>query len=65
MRRRLPADSISPPALSRVPSAVESTNSTPARSRTTSEPGEPAAMRRTVDSSGVAAMSSSPVTAMR
>jgi hypothetical protein len=39
--------------------------STPARSSTTSEPGAPAAISRTVDNSGVAAMSSSPVIEIR
>ena len=64
-RSCLPADSISLPALSSVPSAVESMNSTSARSSTTSVPGEPAAISITVESSGVAAMSSSPVMEIR
>ena len=59
---RLPADSISPPALRMVPSAVESMKSTRPRSSTTLVPGAAAAMASTVESSGVAAMSSSPVT---
>ena len=60
--RRLPADSISPPALRMVPRAVESMKSTRPRSSTTLVPGAAAAMASTVESSGVAAMSSSPVT---
>ena len=64
-RSVLPADSISEPALRIVPSAVESMNSTSARSSTTVVPGASAAISRMVDSSGVAARSSSPLAATR